>query len=150
MIKTQFGYHILQVEERQTAHTKPLSEVKADIVPVLEQQKFGAVETNYANQLAAEAKKNGIDKTAAAHGLHGTTDGLCGQGWGGAGGFGFDWTADVGVPDDKECRSGFGFDRGWLRGVSRWWIYRLRMHRRLRRTSRICWMTTGWTRRRGC
>ena len=73
VIKTQFGYHILQVEERQTAHTKPLSEVKADIVPVLEQQKFGAVETNYANQLAAEAKKNGIDKTAAAHGLHGTT-----------------------------------------------------------------------------
>ena len=73
VIKTQFGYHILQVEERQTAHTKPLSEVKADIVPVLEQQKFGAAETNYANQLVAEAKKNGIDKTAAAHGLKATT-----------------------------------------------------------------------------
>ena len=73
IIKTQFGYHILQVEERQTAHTKPLAEVKADIVPVLEQQRFGQAETQYANQLAAEAKKNGIDKTAAAHGLHGTT-----------------------------------------------------------------------------
>jgi peptidyl-prolyl cis-trans isomerase D len=73
VIKTQFGYHILQVEERQTAHTKPLSEVKADIVPVLEQQKFGAAETNYANQLVAEAKKSSIDKTAAAHNLKATT-----------------------------------------------------------------------------
>jgi peptidyl-prolyl cis-trans isomerase D len=73
VIKTQFGYHILQVEEKQTAHTKPLSEVKAEIVPILEQQKFGAAETSYANQLVAEAKKDGIDKTAAAHGLHATT-----------------------------------------------------------------------------
>jgi peptidyl-prolyl cis-trans isomerase D len=73
VIKTQFGYHILQVEEKQTAHTKPLSEVKSEIVPILEQQKFGAAETAYANQLAAEAKKDGIDKTAAAHGLHAVT-----------------------------------------------------------------------------
>ncbi len=76
VIKTQFGYHILQVEARDTAHTKPLAEVKADIVPILEQQKFGAAETSYANQLAAEAKKSGIDKTAAAHNLHAVTTDL--------------------------------------------------------------------------
>jgi peptidyl-prolyl cis-trans isomerase D len=72
VIHTKFGYHILQVEERQNAHTKPLTEVKAEILPVLEQQKFGAAEANYAKSLSDEAKKNGIDKTAAAHGLHAT------------------------------------------------------------------------------
>ena len=73
LIKTKFGYHILQVEERTQAHEKPLSEVRAEIVPVLEQQKFGTAEAAYAKSLSDEAAKNGIDKTAAAHGLHATT-----------------------------------------------------------------------------
>ncbi|MBN9616229.1 MAG: peptidylprolyl isomerase [Acidobacteriales bacterium 59-55] len=70
VIKTQFGYHILQVEDKKTAHERPLSEVKAEIVPVLEQQKVGASEQGFASQLAADAKKNGLDKAAAAKGLH--------------------------------------------------------------------------------
>jgi peptidyl-prolyl cis-trans isomerase D len=70
VIKTQFGYHILQVEDKKTAHERPLSEVKAEIVPVLEQQKVGASEQAFASQLAADAKKNGLDKAAAAKGLH--------------------------------------------------------------------------------
>ncbi len=70
VIKTQFGYHILQVEEKQSAHVKQLAEVKDQIEPILEQQKAGAAEQSFANQLAAEAKKNGLDKAAAAHGLH--------------------------------------------------------------------------------
>ena len=75
VIKTQFGYHILQVEDKKTAHERPLSEVKAEIVPVLEQQKVGASEQAFASQLAADAKKNGLDKAAAAKGLHvATTD----------------------------------------------------------------------------
>jgi peptidyl-prolyl cis-trans isomerase D len=75
VIKTQFGYHILQVEDKKTAHERPLSEVKAEIVPVLEQQKVGASEQAFASQLAADAKKSGLDKAAAAKGLHvATTD----------------------------------------------------------------------------
>jgi peptidyl-prolyl cis-trans isomerase D len=70
VIKTQFGYHILQVEDKKTAHLRPLSEVKAEIVPVLEQQRTGAAEQTYASQLAADAKKNGLDKAAQARGLH--------------------------------------------------------------------------------
>ncbi|MEO8737039.1 MAG: peptidyl-prolyl cis-trans isomerase, partial [Edaphobacter sp.] len=70
VIKTQFGYHILQVEDKKTAHLRPLDEVKAEIVPVLEQQKAGAAEQNFATQLAADAKKNGLDKAAEAKGLH--------------------------------------------------------------------------------
>jgi peptidyl-prolyl cis-trans isomerase D len=73
VIKTQFGYHILQVEDKKTAHLRPLSEVKAEIVPVLEQQRVGAAEQTYASQLAADAKKNGLEKAAAARGLHAVT-----------------------------------------------------------------------------
>ena len=68
LVKSHFGYHIIQTEEKKTAHTKPLAEVKAEIVPVLEQQRAGAAEQTFASQLAADAKKNGLDKAAAAQG----------------------------------------------------------------------------------
>ena len=70
LVRTQFGYHIIQTEQKDEAHAKSLAEVKDTIVPLLEQQKAGASEQNYANQLAAEAKKNGMQKTADAHSLH--------------------------------------------------------------------------------
>jgi peptidyl-prolyl cis-trans isomerase D len=73
LVKSQFGYHIIQTEQKQAAGTKPLSEVKDSIVQILEQQKQGAAEQQFAQQLAIEAKKNGLDKTAAAHGLHTVT-----------------------------------------------------------------------------
>jgi peptidyl-prolyl cis-trans isomerase D len=43
--------------------------VEGEIVPLLEQQRIGAAEQTFASQLDSEAKKNGLDKTAAAHGL---------------------------------------------------------------------------------
>jgi peptidyl-prolyl cis-trans isomerase D len=70
LVKTSFGYHIIQVEEKQTAHTKPLAEVQSTILPVLQQQEVGAAEQAYANQLTDQAKKEGLEKTAAAHNLH--------------------------------------------------------------------------------
>ncbi|NYF80464.1 peptidylprolyl isomerase [Granulicella arctica] len=79
LIKTQFGYHILQVEDKKTAHLQPLAEVKPQIVPVLEQQKSGAAEQSFAQQLAAQAQKDGIEKTAAAHGLKAETTDYLGK-----------------------------------------------------------------------
>ncbi|WP_158945577.1 peptidyl-prolyl cis-trans isomerase [Granulicella sp. S190] len=73
LVKTQFGYHILQVEEKKTAHLRPLAEVKPEILPVLEQQRAGAAEQTFASTLAADAKKNGLEKAAAAKGLHAVT-----------------------------------------------------------------------------
>jgi len=70
VVRSQFGYHIIQTEQKEAAHTKPLAEVKAEIVPVLEQQRAGAAEQTYASALASDAKKNGLDKAAAARGLH--------------------------------------------------------------------------------
>jgi peptidyl-prolyl cis-trans isomerase D len=73
LVKTDFGYHIINVEEHDQAHEKTLAEVKPEIEPVILQQKLGKAESDYANQLAAEAKKDGIDKTAAAHNLKAIT-----------------------------------------------------------------------------
>jgi len=73
VIKTQFGYHILQVEEKKTAHTRSLAEVKPEILPILEQQRSGAAEQTFASQLADDARKNGLEKAAAAKGLHAVT-----------------------------------------------------------------------------
>jgi peptidyl-prolyl cis-trans isomerase D len=69
LVRSKFGYHIIQTEQKDAAHTKSLDEVKGEIVPVLEQQKVGAAEQTFASALAADAKKNGLDKAAAAKGL---------------------------------------------------------------------------------
>jgi peptidyl-prolyl cis-trans isomerase D len=70
VVRSQFGYHIIQTEQKDAAHLKPVAEVKAEIVPVLEQQRAGAAEQTFAAALAADAKKNGLEKAAAAKGLH--------------------------------------------------------------------------------
>ena len=81
LVKTQFGYHIIQAEERQDAHTKPLADVANEIRPALVSQKASAVEQSFAQTLVGEAGKNGLDKAAEAHGLHvQTTDYLAPDG----------------------------------------------------------------------
>jgi peptidyl-prolyl cis-trans isomerase D len=70
IVKSQFGYHIVQVEERQTAHSMSLAEVQPTIQMTLVRKKVLAAEENYAQALTSEAIKNGLEKTAAAHHLH--------------------------------------------------------------------------------
>jgi peptidyl-prolyl cis-trans isomerase D len=69
IVKSQFGYHIVQVEERQAAHAQSLSEVLMPIQITLLRQKLASSEENYAQALTSEAIKNGLEKTAAAHHL---------------------------------------------------------------------------------
>jgi len=69
IVRTNFGYHTVQVEERQAAHTQPLSDVQANIIATLTRQAETSAEDNYAQQLTSEAIKNGLEKTAAAHHL---------------------------------------------------------------------------------
>ena len=70
LVRSSFGYHIIQTEAKDSAHVKPLAEVKSSILEQLQSQKSAAAAQAYAAQLASEAKKNGLDKTAAAHSLH--------------------------------------------------------------------------------
>ncbi len=73
LVKTQFGYHIIQAEARDEAHDKPLSEVAAEIRPILEQQSGGKALQAFASQIASDAGKSGMDKAAADHGLKANT-----------------------------------------------------------------------------
>ena len=73
VVKSQFGYHIVQVESRQPAHEQPLNEVQTTIQATLTREKLSQAEENYARQLTDEANKQGLDKTAAAHHLEVTT-----------------------------------------------------------------------------
>lgn len=69
LVKTRFGYHIIQTEEKQDAHLNPLSEVRSSIVDLLTKQKEAQAEQAFAQQLATEAQKTGLAATAAAHHL---------------------------------------------------------------------------------
>jgi peptidyl-prolyl cis-trans isomerase D len=69
IIKTQYGYHVVQVEERTPAHSQDLNEVLPTIQATLMRQKSTAAQDAFAKTLTSEAIKNGLEKTAAAHHL---------------------------------------------------------------------------------
>jgi len=77
IIRTEFGFHILQVEAKQPAHEKPVEEVHDLIMANLMQQKQTQVAQDYAAKLQAEAQKSGLQKMAEANHLQViTTDNL--------------------------------------------------------------------------
>ncbi len=69
LVRTKFGYHIIQTEEKQTAHTRPIDEVKPTILAMLTREKEAQAQQAFAQQLATEAQKNGFAQTATAHHL---------------------------------------------------------------------------------
>jgi peptidyl-prolyl cis-trans isomerase D len=69
IVKSQFGYHVVQVEERNAAHAQSLAEVQSTIQATLLRQNEASAEDDYAKALTSEAIKNGLEKTAAAHHL---------------------------------------------------------------------------------
>ena len=79
VVRSQFGYHIIQTEQKQTASTKSLAEVKDEISGKLSAQKFVAAQNAFAAQLASEAAKNGIAATAKAHNLNLVTTDFVGR-----------------------------------------------------------------------
>src|SRR3984885_852536 len=79
IVKSQFGYHIVQVEERKPAHAQDLSEVLPTIQATLIRQKAAAAEEAYARALATEAGKTGMQNTAAIHHLEVVTTPMVGR-----------------------------------------------------------------------
>jgi peptidyl-prolyl cis-trans isomerase D len=69
LVKSQFGYHVVQVEDRQTAHTQALNEVLPDIQASLIRTATADAQQNFSRTLTSEAIKNGLANTAAAHHL---------------------------------------------------------------------------------
>lgn len=68
LVQTSYGFHIIQTEEKETAHVKPLAEVKDSIENILRQQKANAYLGQKINDAETTAKKEGIDKAAAQAG----------------------------------------------------------------------------------
>jgi peptidyl-prolyl cis-trans isomerase D len=59
LVKTQYGFHIIQVIERETARTQTLDEVKASIINQLQQEKADQLGETISTQIADEIRRGG-------------------------------------------------------------------------------------------
>ncbi len=59
LVKTQYGFHIIQVIDREQARTQTLDEVKASIVNRLQEQKAEQLGENISTQIADEIRRTG-------------------------------------------------------------------------------------------
>ncbi len=69
LVKSSFGFHIIRVDEKQEAHSKTLDEVKAEIEPILKQQKGQQAAQKQADALMKDAGALGLDAAAKAKGI---------------------------------------------------------------------------------
>jgi len=69
LVQSSYGFHIIRVEDKQDAHLKTLDEVKAQIEPVLKQQRATQAADAEASTVLNQARTLGLDKAAANKGL---------------------------------------------------------------------------------
>ncbi|HYL15390.1 MAG TPA: peptidyl-prolyl cis-trans isomerase [Terriglobales bacterium] len=69
LVKSSYGFHIIHVDDKQDAHMKSLDEVRAQIEPLIKQQKAARIAEGQANALLTQARANGLEQAAAAKGL---------------------------------------------------------------------------------
>jgi len=65
-VKTQFGYHIILVEDKKEAGTIPYEQVKERIIQTLKQKQFQTKLAEVAKELKSKAKIKYFDQPAAA------------------------------------------------------------------------------------
>ena len=73
LIKSSYGFHIINLEDKQDAHLKSFAEVKGEIQAKLKQQKAEHATEVAANGLLSAARTDGLDKAAAAKGQSAVT-----------------------------------------------------------------------------
>ncbi|MGA7687241.1 MAG: peptidylprolyl isomerase [Terriglobales bacterium] len=66
LVKSSYGFHIIQIEDKQEAHLKSLAEMKSEITEKVKQQKTEHATEAAANALLSAARTDGFDKAAAA------------------------------------------------------------------------------------
>src|SRR5437667_1304977 len=69
VISAGYAFVIIHVDDKQEAHVKTLDEVKAQIEPLIKQQKAAQAAQHEADQLLADARTTSLEKAAAAKGL---------------------------------------------------------------------------------
>jgi peptidyl-prolyl cis-trans isomerase D len=58
LIKTQYGFHIIKVLDKETAHTKPFDEVKDTLRPTLLNNKIDQEESTIADKMSSEIRQS--------------------------------------------------------------------------------------------
>jgi peptidyl-prolyl cis-trans isomerase D len=79
VVKTLDGFHIIRVDDKQDARMKTLDEVKAEIEPVVKQQKTQEAAQKQAEDLLAQAKTKGLEVAAASKGVQVVTSDFFGR-----------------------------------------------------------------------
>ena len=70
LVQSSYGFHIIQVEDKHTAHVKSLDEVKAQIEPLVAAQQAAKDAETLANTVVSEVRTpGGMAATAQKHGL---------------------------------------------------------------------------------
>ena len=69
IVQTSYGFHIIQVDDKQEAHVKPLSEVEAQIKPQIAQDKAAQRAQDLADRVESAARSEGMAKAAAQNNL---------------------------------------------------------------------------------
>jgi peptidyl-prolyl cis-trans isomerase D len=69
LVKSTYGFHIIRTEDKHEAHVKTVDEVKAEIEPLIRQQKATRLLENTGSALLDQARSQGIERAAAAKGL---------------------------------------------------------------------------------
>ncbi|HVG90644.1 MAG TPA: peptidylprolyl isomerase, partial [Alphaproteobacteria bacterium] len=86
-VQTSFGFHIIQTEDKEDAHLKPLAEVRPALEESLKQDKIKTELAKASADAEATAQKQGLEKAASKYGAQvvesnpvGRTDALPGVG----------------------------------------------------------------------
>lgn len=66
-VQTDYGFHIIQTEEKEEARVKPLAEVKGDIEKVVKQDKVTTMLNKLSTEAIQAAQKEGLEKAAAKY-----------------------------------------------------------------------------------
>lgn len=68
LVKSQFGFHIIKIDDKRAAHVQTLAEVKELITPVVTQEKAEKAIESLANKVLSAARAEGLDAAAAKNG----------------------------------------------------------------------------------
>jgi peptidyl-prolyl cis-trans isomerase D len=69
IIQTDYGFHILRVDDKTEAHVKTLAEAKPEIEPIVASDKAKSAVEALSRTVEAEARTSGMEKAAKNHGL---------------------------------------------------------------------------------
>jgi peptidyl-prolyl cis-trans isomerase D len=69
LIPTSYGFEIIRVDDRTSAHARSFDEVRPEIEPIVAAQKNQKLAEQLAHTVESQAKSAGLDKAASSNGL---------------------------------------------------------------------------------